>query len=336
MPKSIIYVAEMAYGGWVRKEVAAFVAEAMLRGSVRPDIADVIIDPIEVFPVDVARNQAVAKANKLRADLCIMVDADCGPPPGWFDAVVTFLLDHHGPAFVICPYNAGDGNPMIFKHATNSTTLPPQDMDIRRMTREEVAHQRGFQPLGDGGCHLVAYRMDCFSMPPPWFSMTRSPDGLRLLAGEDSSCHQKIQMHGAKCYGSFDFFAQHWKEDDHGKPLVLRRQDVDDFYIEQAKAMIAIDNEAYMALRVPRDELEARTGNSSGQQEALREFQRKYPLAGVQRRREAGEQRGDVVQRLGEDEGDRKMFADDLPPMRIADGAMAHQEPPKEEANGES
>lgn len=244
MPSYIIHIAPLTYGGWCRKEIALFLAHAATIGERRPDIADIVIDPFEIFPVDVCRNNIIKKANEVRADICIQIDADCGPPLAWFEPTINFLLDHRGPAFVVCPYNGGDGNPMIFKHSTNSTAHPVRDMDIRRMTREEVGHRRGFQPLGDGGTHLVAYRMDCFSMPPPWYNLYRSPDGMKLTAGEDSSCHQLLQTHGAKCYGSFDFVAQHWKEDSHDSMMALSRKDVDEFWMRQARAQLSVEADA--------------------------------------------------------------------------------------------
>lgn len=265
MPKNRIAVARMVFGGWERFEIGNWMIEVAISGYLRQDILETIHWPRQVFPVDVARNQIVKEALKREVDYLFMVDADCGPPRGWYDATLNFLVAHHGPAAVVCPYAGMDGDPMVFKWTTNNHRPPIEHAAMKRMTRDECGRLTGFRPLADFGCHLVGYSMEAFRrVDPPWYSMTTSPDGCSLIGGEDSNCHQRLALKGTKLYGAFDFWAEHWKEDPRGRPIVIAKESIDQMFFEQAKAILEFERVGDEAVRMAQEEKSTCDGPKQG------------------------------------------------------------------------
>lgn len=193
-----IAFASFPYGGngGISSEIPA-IRHWMVRTCLKLD-KDPRIDAIDLFdvsdtPITMTRNQAVYKAQQLKADVLVMVDSDqhADSDPGrlgakpFIESSFSFLYDHweKGPVMIGAPYCGPPParNVYVFEWAT--TEHSPQDANDTNFKLEAYSRERanglaGIQECGALPTGLIMFDMRLFDiLEPPFFSYEYEGDG---------------------------------------------------------------------------------------------------------------------------------------------------------------
>ncbi len=189
-------VAIITYPGEIRVELLPFLADAARDNA--------IILPITRLPIDVARNKAVREAQRYGADVLIQLDADMGPAPGSYEALVKQASQEQ--AVAACPYTGTAGIPAFI----------PED------PTQQAATIQGTTRARMSGLAVSAFNMRVFDrVGYPWFEHQYSPNHSVQTNTEDAVFSERAGKAGVPIYVLGDYWAEHLLTKAVGRPSVL-------------------------------------------------------------------------------------------------------------------
>ncbi len=252
MPKFRVMVGRPTGSGSTRSEIANWMIEVVTVSLTDPHLAPLIEDvdhvPIQRFPTNIARNELVDVARSRRADILAMVDDDVKPPEGFFKTAVEFLIAHHGPAIIACPYvTGGDGREdvCVFEWGQGTTGDADAPFAVTNIVREDAARRTGIERVPNVGTGLIFYRLDAFDAFQKvhkhdiFFDYGYDARKRKVIETEDCYNARLMNFAGVPIYVHWDFWLWHRKSKWCVRPTRLTDTNVGDVFMRQARAEVA-------------------------------------------------------------------------------------------------
>lgn len=246
-----IWLSPIAVNGSLRYEVGMLLAYATAwRFENQAKIGELSIYPVQgVVPAPCARNQAVKLARNAKADILVMVDDDMSPSCPFLGTAIEFLIKHHmdgkGPAAIGSPYccSPPSEDVLAFEHGSLESGCGTIPWKVHRIPREDAARRSGIQEVCNIGTGFIAYTMDCFDkITPPYFAYQYTDEFYtNIVETEDCWAHRRLQTAGVPLFVDWDHWSGHWKTKRVDKPVIVKRQDIDDFYMKQALGILSAE-----------------------------------------------------------------------------------------------
>lgn len=242
MPTYRVMVARLAVSGWHRAEVADFCLYASQHAHDNPLIGGIVHSKFGQTPAPVARNAAVAEAQRENIDVLVMIDDDMVVPGAFFGRACSFLFSHHGPAAIGVPYVCGGQNQrvQVFEWTTQANGAREHGFRSSHIPREDAARRTGIEQVLNIGTGCVAYNLSAFAkIAPPHFDYRYTDQTHSVLAEtEDFYCHRKLYAAHVPVFVDWDSWAGHVKESKLSKPAIVSREEIDEIWLAQAGALL--------------------------------------------------------------------------------------------------
>lgn len=242
MPKYKIVLQRFPYGSIEHTPCVTWLMDFVSNVERDPRFELILPKPLDDTPITMTRNRSVEIAQKLGADLLLMVDSDMEPDcefgldpfaKRFWPTTIEFMLNHPGPCVVGAPYCGPPPleNIYVFNWQNMESHVPEGELGglkLGQFSREHAAILGGIQEVGALPTGLILFDMRCFEkIEPPYFDYEWAFEGPRCegcgspkpgkrsekVSTEDVVTTRDLSMAGVKQYCNWDAWAGHrkWK-----------------------------------------------------------------------------------------------------------------------------